>query len=63
MRQKTIGVTEAERKRLDKLKAEYEKAIGEPCDWGRYLTEAARLAKAAVEIGYRVSHREVLFRR
>jgi len=53
-RQKLIGVTIEEGLHLEKMKASYEKATGENCDWGKFLIEVSLLGLEALEAGLRV---------
>jgi hypothetical protein len=53
-RQKGIGITVEERAHLDKMKALYEKATGEHCDWGKFLIAASLLALEALKNGYKI---------
>lgn len=53
-RQKSLAVTVEERTELDERKALYEKIIGQPCDWGKFLLSISLLGMAALQDGYQI---------
>lgn len=49
-RQKSIGVTPAEKAQLERAKALFEKSTGDRGDWGQFLAAASLLALAALGV-------------